>query len=95
MNDTQSLVKAIQKVQATSADNYDGFDGVRPNQRITNYLNAVDDLRDLLLSTFSERELGRLTELLIDMQSDSLSVFDMDGNEIPKTIESFLLDDLI
>jgi len=92
-NESQELVKAVQKVQATSADNYDGYGCLLPS--LTEYLNAVDDLRDLLLSTFSERELGRLTELLIDMQSDSLSVFDIDGNEIPQTIESFLLDDLI
>ena len=94
MNDTQSLVKAVQKVQETSADNYPAGAG-KLLSSVSVYLNAVDDLKDLLLSTFSERELSRLTELLIDMQSDSLSVFDMYGNEIPKTIDSFLLDDLI
>ena len=80
--ESQLLVKAIQKVQASSADKYQSGAGELLSSVIV-YLNAVDDLKDLLLCTFTESELGRLTELLIDMQSDSLSVFDIDGNEIP------------
>ena len=73
--ESQLLVKAIQKVQASSADKYRPGEGELLSSVIV-YLNAIDDLKDLLLCTFSEMELERLTELLIDMQSDSLSVLD-------------------
>ena len=76
------VVDAVQAVQATSADELTEGPLV---ERVNRHMRAVTVCEEVLRKTFSERELERLTRILVDMHRDPLG----DGLE---TVEGFLED---